>query len=174
MSKLKLLSVSIVFLPGKMSDGTYLRIIFSMLTGNVWYRNRPSILAVRNSEVNERRLVPSCRVAVTCRLSIKYFFSGAVNNRLSTLISPIIWSMEPPLKSAFSFTEISVSSYLGVRFKSWGRNLSTEAVKLKVGTFSAMFIIPFIATEPFGSFKAAFPLNPPFLYSPSRVMFSYL
>ena len=44
------------------------------------------------------------------RLSRKYCVSGAANSKLSTLISPFISSMEPPVKSALTLTDISVSS----------------------------------------------------------------
>jgi len=56
-------------------------------------------------------------------LFMKYCFSGDINSRLSTLISPIISSTEPPVKLALSFKENSVSGYLEVRFRSCGRNL---------------------------------------------------
>ena len=144
------------------------------LEGSVWYMKRPFTLAVRNSEFRVSWLIPVCCVADRCIFFIKKFFSGAVNCKLSMSILPIIWSIEPPLKFAFTFTENVASSYLGVRFSSCGRKLLTEAEKSKVGTFSVRLISPLIAIVAFSSFNAALPLNPPRLYSPSRVIFSYL
>ena len=148
--------------------------IFIILAGNVGYRKRPSTLAVINSEVSASLLIPASCVAATWRFFMKYSFSGAVNCKLSMSISPFIWSMEPPLKFAVTFTENSVSSYFCVRFSSCGRRFLMEAWKSKVGIFSTKLILPFTATEPFSSFSSAFPLNPPCLYSPSSVIFSYL
>jgi len=142
-SNRKLLCVSIGFLGGNIKDGTYFRIIFRILAGNVWYWNLPSILAFRNSEVNLSWFSPFCLVARIFIFCIKYALSGAVNSKLSTLISPIISSTDPPVKLAFSFKENSASGYLVVRFKSCGRTLLTTARKLKVGTLDVTFTSPF-------------------------------